>query len=383
MRDMADSQHSSGLVPNIAPEYVKFPGTFQAAAEWGSAVILVPWQQYQFTGDISLLREYYKEMQRYVDYLGSKAEDHIVSEGLGDWYDLGPADRPGHAQLTLPPVTATAFYYIDAKLMSQIAALIGKQEDSQRYEDLAQQIRSAWITKFHNDDGTYASNSQCANALALEMGLAKPEDRSEVLAALVQDIKNNGNATTAGDVGHRFVLLALANNGYSDLIYKMINQDERPGYGYQLKKGATSLTEAWDANHRASHNHFMLGHITEWLYGHLLGIKPDPEQPGFKNVIISPTPVGDLKWAEGSYESVHGPIKVRWERNDSQFTLDMSIPAGSTATLYLPVAGDAEITEGDSQLGSIQGIREVARQDGKTVIQVGSGSYSFVAKSGK
>ena len=133
MRDMADSQTEDGLIPNIAPEFTKFDGTFRAAAEWGCALILVPWQQYQFTGDTSLMREYYGEMQKYMEYLASKANGHIIDEGLGDWYDLGPADRPGFAQLTPPPITATAFYYYDAHIMSQIAGLLGKDEDAAKY----------------------------------------------------------------------------------------------------------------------------------------------------------------------------------------------------------------------------------------------------------
>ena len=377
MRDMADSQLSNGLVPNIAPEYVEFPGTFRAAAEWGSAVILVPWQQYQFTGDTQLFETYYETMQRYLGYLKSQATDHIVSEGLGDWYDLGPAERPGHAQLTPPPITATAFYYRDAQLMSKIAHLLGKHEDAEKYSNLAKEVRQAWITLFRNEDGTYATDSQCTNAIGLEMELVKSEDRSAVLESLVRDLRENGNATTAGDVGHRYVLLALAGNGHSDLIYRMINQDERPGYGYQLKKGATSLTEAWDANHMASHNHFMLGHITEWFYKSLLGIRPDPERPGFKNVIIAPTPVGEMSWAEGSYESLHGPIKVRWERGDGQFMLSLEIPANTTARVHLPASREAKLLESGKPVEDQPGIGSLNRESGHAILEVASGNYNF------
>ena len=143
---------------------------------------------------------------------------------------------------------------------------------------------------------------------------------------------------TAGDVGFRYLLQALAEGGESQVIYDMINQDEKPGYGYQLKKGATSLTEAWDANHNSSHNHFMLGHITEWFYKDLVGIDSDPEAPGFENVVIKPTPVGDLTWAEASYDSLRGEIRCRWERDGSKFTLQLTIPANSTATVYLPAS---------------------------------------------
>jgi hypothetical protein len=381
MRDMADSQTGDGLVPNIAPEYTVFPGTFRAAAEWGCAFIVVPWQQYQYTGDMSLMREYYGQMQKYMEYLAKRAEDHILDEGLGDWYDLGPADRPGFAQLTPPPVTATAFYFYDAHLMSKIAKLLGKDDDSRKYTRLADDIRSAWLAKFRNaDTGTYATNSQCSNAIALVMELAEPEDREKALAALVDDVHQRGNAMSAGDVGFRYLLQALAQGGQSDVIYDMINQDERPGYGYQLKKGATSLTEAWDANHHASHNHFMLGHITEWFYKDLIGIDGDPAGPGFKKIIIRPTPVGDLEWAEATYKSVRGPISVRWDRDAGRFKLRFTIPANTLATVYLPAADDARVTESGSDAAKSTGVRFLRRESGRSVYAVESGSYSFESR---
>jgi hypothetical protein len=381
MRDMADSQTDAGLIPNIAPEYTVFPGTFRAAAEWGCAFIFVPWQQYQFTGDGSLMRDYYDDMRKYMDYLASRASDHIIDEGLGDWYDLGPADRPGVAQLTPPPVTATAFYYYDARLMSQIATLLDKQDDAQTYAKLADDIRAAWLREFrHADSGTYATNSQCSNALALVMELAEPEDRDAALAALVKDVRDRGNAMTAGDVGFRYLLQALAQGGRSDVIYDMINQDERPGYGYQLKRGATSLTEAWDANHHASHNHFMLGHIVEWFYKDLVGIDSDPAGPGFKRIVIRPNPVGDLTWAEATYHSIRGPIHCRWDRDDGRFTLAVTIPANTTATVYLPAGDNVEsdaVTESGVPAAESPGVKFVGRDGERLVYAIESGSYTF------
>lgn len=381
MQDMADSQLDNGLVPNIAPEYVEFPGTFRAAAEWGSAVILVPWQQYLFTGDATLLERHYETMQQYLDYLTSIAEEGIVSEGLGDWYDMGPADRPGFAQLTPPPVTATAFYFRDAELMAQIAALLERDEDAARYAQLAESIKEAWRREFVAATGVYATGSQCSNALALVMGLARPQDRERVLAELIRDLADNNYAPTAGDVGHRFLLLALARGGRSDLIYRMINQDERPGYGYQLAQGATALTEAWDANHHSSHNHFMLGHVTEWFYGYMLGIRPDPTAPGFKRVLIEPTPCGDLAWAEGSYEGPHGPIAVRWEREGGEFRLNVTVPANSTALVTLPTDDADSIREGGQPLADARGVRLASdAADGKATLAVDSGEYRLTCK---
>lgn len=376
MRDMADSQLEDGLVPNIAPEYVEFPGTFRAASEWGSAVILTPWQHYQATGDRRLLMDYYEAMQRYVDYLGTKATDGIVAEGLGDWYDLGPADRPGHAQLTPPPVTATAFYFLSTKTMAKIADVLGKQEDARKYQELSADIRAAWRQKYRNANGTYATSSQCANAIALVMGLAEERDRAATLAALVKDVRDRGYAMTAGDVGFRYLLQALSQEGHSEVIYRMINQSERPGYGYQLARGATSLTEAWDANHRASHNHFMLGHITEWFYKDLVGIACDPAGPGYQKILIRPNPVGDLQWAEATHHSARGPIHVRWERQDRGLKLSVSIPANTSATIQVPTQ------EGQEVIMAVGGenVAEGAAETGRTVYAIQSGQYEFVVQ---
>lgn len=377
MQDMVDSQLDNGLVPNIAPEYVEFPGTFRAAAEWGAAVILVPWQHYQATGDRQLLSQYYEPMQLYLSYLTSIAENGIVSEGLGDWYDLGPAERPGHAQLTPPPVTATAFYFRSAEVLAQIAEALGKEEDAATYRELASQIRAAWQREFRNDDGTYASGSQCSNAIALVMGLAKPEDRQTALEALVEDVRSRGNAMTAGDIGFRYLLQALAGGGHSDVVYEMINQSDRPGYGYQIAHGATSLTEAWDANHRASHNHFMLGHITEWFYEDLVGISTNPAKPGYEDIFIRPNPVRNLEWAEATHHCIRGPIRVRWDRVEKGLTLEVEIPANSTATVFVPAESGQQVRESDGDAASSDGVEFLRDEPGRRVYAVQSGKYTF------
>ena len=157
MNDMADSQLDNGLVPDIAPEYVVFEGGFRDSPEWGSAFVFVPWQQYQWTGDLELLRRHYDDMKRYVAYLGSRADNHIVSHGLGDWYDIGPRP-PGPAQLTPVALTATAFYYYDTYILAKMAALLDKTEDAGKYEALAAQIRKAFNQKFFNPEtGQYAT----------------------------------------------------------------------------------------------------------------------------------------------------------------------------------------------------------------------------------
>lgn len=379
MTDMADSQLANGLVPDIAPEYTVFSGGFRDSPEWGSAYVIVPWQQYEWTGDTELLRRHYEGMKRYVAYLGSKSKDHIVSHGLGDWYDIGPKP-PGYAQLTPMALTATAFYYYDAWIIAQTAELLGFKEDATKYAELASQIRGAFNKAFFKADlGQFATGSQCANAIPLVMNLAEPSSRKNAIDAIVQDVRQRGNAVTAGDVGYRYLLRALADGGRSDVIFDMNNQSEKPGYGYQLKKGATSLTEAWDAGRGSSQNHFMLGHIIEWLYHDLAGIGCDPAGPGFKKILIKPQPVGDVTWARASYNSVRGKITSEWKKADGRFTLDVTIPPNTTATVHVPAATAERVREGSKFVSQVEGVRVVASSNGIVTLLVPSGQYAFSA----
>lgn len=378
MRDMADAQLDNGLVPNIAPEYTQFKGTFRAAAEWGSAFVLVPWQQYQFTGDLDLLQGHYENMKRYFAYLESRAENGIVSEGLGDWYDLD-INKRGRAGLTPAPITATAFYYHDARILAEAAALLGRTDEAGDFAARAERIARRYNEVFFKPaEPTYATGSQCALALPLVMELAPESYRNALLNALVRDVGERGYAS-AGDVGFRYLLRALADGGRSDVVYNLINQDEKPGYGYQLKMGATALTEAWDANRGASHNHFMLGQVIEWFYHDLAGIRPDPDPTGagFKRIVIQPSPVGDLEWVAASYESIHGPIAVRWDRCEDAFELTVSIPANTTATVIVPAREEAQVTESGKSAENCPGVRVLRRERDRVVFEIDSGSYVF------
>jgi alpha-L-rhamnosidase len=377
MNDMADAQTDTGLIPNIAPEYTEFKGAFRSSPEWGSAFLIVPWQQYQFNGDLDLFRTHYADMKRYFAYLENSASNHIVHLSLGDWFDLGPK-KSGASQNTPPPVTATAFYYHDAWILSQAAALLGKPDEAETYAAKAETIRRAFNEKFFDaTKGSYATGSQAANSLPLVFGIVEPAHSNAVLASLVKDVESHDAQMTAGDIGFRFLLQALAQGDRSDLVYRMINQDEKPGYGYMLKKGETSLTEAWDANLTTSHNHFMLGHITEWFYKDLVGIDCDPAGPGFKQIIIKPNPVGDLKWAKASYDSVRGKTSTEWRRDAGKFTLNVTIPANTTATVFLPAKSAETVTEGGKTLAETAGVKFLRQENDRAVLAIESGEFNF------
>lgn len=380
MNDMADAQLPDGLVPNIAPEYTVFEGPFRAAAEWGSAFIQVPWQQYLFYADTDLLERYYDRMQRYFAWLESRAENGLLAQGLGDWCDWGP-QRLNRAELTPPLVTATAFYYLNARTLSRIAQVLGREADVQSYASKAETIRiAAREALWDPDRGVFATGSQAAHALALVLDLVRPEDRPTILAALLRDLATRGYSMTAGDVGFRFLVQALTLAGYAEVVYRMINRTDPPGYGYQIAQGATALTEFWDARRTGSHNHFMLGHILEWFYKDLCGIDVDPAGPGFKKILLRPDPVGDLQWARATYNSIRGPITSQWHRAHGRFRLQVTLPPNTTATLYLPATEGSPVTESGQPVEQSKGVTFLGREGDRAVLALLSGSYEFESR---
>ncbi len=375
MADMRASQTAEGMIPDIAPEYVEFEGGFRDTPEWGSAFIISPWYVYQWYGDSRLVEKYYPAMQEYLRYLQSQAKDNIVAYGLGDWFDIGPGS-PGFSQLTSNGVTATAIYYYDACLMGKMAALLGRDDDEARYAALAAQIKESFNAAFWDPETkTYDRNSQTANAIALFMGLTTPENHNQVFENLVADIRGRGNALTAGDVGYRYVLRALEENGASDIIYDMNSKYDTPGYGWQLAHGATALTESWQAYGFVSNNHFMLGHLMEWLFSGLGGIRQSEESVAFRYVVIKPSLVGDVHFARTSYESPYGTVVSDWKDTPDTYTIRVEVPANSFATVYLPASDAERVTESGMELKG--NFAYEADAEGGLKVEVGSGIYRF------
>ena len=372
MHDMAEAQTPEGLIPNIAPEYTVFKGNYRAATEWGASFILVPWQQYLFTGDDSLLREHYPAMKRYFAYLESRAAGGVIQEGLGDWYDV-TLEKPGRANLTPGPFTATAHYQQNAEVLAKVAALLGHADDAKTYRTRAAEIRDEFNREFYKPDAPelYGTGSQASLTLPLALGLAAPADRDRVLTALLREIETRGHFST-GAIGTRYLFRTLADAGRSDLIYRTITNPDIPGYARQLAVGATSLAESWGAWTGASQNHFFLGFVTEWFYRDLAGIAPDETAPGFKHTIIRPHPVPGLDWVEAEHESAHGRVAVRWEQRDGRFRLTATVPANTTATVYLPAREGAAV-----KIAEPGGVTSRGREGDRAVYAVGSGRFEF------
>ena len=375
--DMIEAQLDNGLVPDIAPEFVPFAGGFRDSPEWGSAAVILPWDMYGWYGDIDAVRKAYPMMKKYVAYLKGAASKDILSHGLGDWYDLGPKS-PGEAQLTPKSLTATSIYFYNNKLMTEMAALIGNKSDALYYKNMAEEIRNAFNNKFFNETTkVYSTGSQTSYSMPLFFGIVDEKYKNEVTANLVKSIKDNNNALTAGDVGYRYLIRALEESGNSELIYDMNSKTDVPGYGYQISKGATSLTESWAALKYVSNNHMMLGHLMEWFYSGLGGIRQTESSVGYQEIIIAPEPVGNVTWAETSYNSVHGEIKCSWKIIESELTIKVTVPSGCRATIIIPCEKPEKITVGKNPLQSSENIKNIKVSSRKTKFDILSGSYEF------
>jgi hypothetical protein len=336
MRDIADAQLDNGLIPDIAPEYTVFKDGFRDSPEWGSAGVIIPWMYYEWYGDDSLIKEYYPVMKRYTDYLGTQANGFILTHGLGDWYDYGQKPA-GVSQNTPAGITATGHYYMCADYTARAAALLGKKEEQNQYSGLAENIAAAFNkTFFDSASCRYGNGSQCSYAMPLFLDIVPKEYKKAVLDNLVAAIKANDWKLTTGDVGNRYLYQTLAMNGLDEVMYRMHNRMDVPGYGFQLSLGTTTLTEQWDPRKGHSWNHFMMGQIEEWFWKSLAGIRPDIANPGFLHFFIEPQPVGDLKWVKASYESTHGTIVSDWGIENGKFTISVQVPVNTTASLKLP-----------------------------------------------
>ena len=331
IHDITDTQKADGMVPTTAPQYISFGNLFDDSPEWGSTLVILPFMYYDQYGDSTLITDNYEPMRRYVDYLTTRADNGIVSHGLGDWYDYGPW-RAGFSKNTPVPLVATAHYIFDLQLLVRAARMTGRTADAEKYSVMLDKTVVSFNREFFKPDScTYGTGSQTSNALPLYLCLTG-SNKQGVLASLVNDIKEHGNRLTTGDVGNRYLFQTLAQNGLNELLYTMLNHYETPGYGFQLRHGATTLTEQWDPNQGSSLNHFMMGQIDEWLFKTLAGIQNQPGTHGLRHLLIQPTLVGDLQYVKASTHSLYGKISVDCTRT----SLTVEIPVGSDATVVLP-----------------------------------------------
>lgn len=357
--DLRDTQLPDGHIPTNCPNYlVGIPphGYWNEAPEWGISGVLVPWHLYEWYGDKEVLKSSFESMKKYVDYLSSQAKDGIITSNLGDWYDYGHGKGDGPSQWTPNELSATAIWALGAKTVAQAATVLGDNADASRFQKLFDQIRIDFQRHFYDASTKMLSNKgscQAGHSAALCIGLVPEADRPAVLQAIVDDLAKREYQQTVGEVLQVFLIRALADGGRSDILHRVYSRQNRGSYGYMVNQGFTSLPESWDARPGTgnSMNHFMLGHLMEWHYAYLAGIRQQPGSVGWKSVLIAPTP-GTLENCDASFKSPAGIIAVHWKQVKGKFTMNVIIPKGVAATAILPDGEQRALTSGVNTLRS-------------------------------
>jgi alpha-L-rhamnosidase len=367
VRRIAEAQLDDGMVPTTAPEYPIFNGAFRDEPNWGNSIILLPLYLYQSYGETALLEDFYPNMVAWVNYLTSKAKNNIVNYGLGDWFAIDRSTPVG--------VTGTYGYWMSANGLAIVAAALNKTTDAQKYSDLALNIASAFHKTYFNATAhTYATGSQAADVFALEMDAVPATEKTYVVEHLINDIRHRNNHTSVGEVALPTWFRVLSSYNRDDVVYDFLSRVDSPSYGYAIIHGATSLTEDWDGpapsrgQQLDSQNHFMLGAVDEWLMRSLAGIQQASNSIDYRVLNIKPAIVGNIRYVETAYRTSRGWIDCRWYRAGTIFTLEVKIPYGTVANVYVP---------GTNTTSDYGRLIHVKTTTAKTVFKIESGSYTF------
>jgi alpha-L-rhamnosidase len=389
LKDLAADQLENGGVPYVIPNVL---GTGTSAA-WGDVAVIMPWTIYLSYGDKRILEEQYSSMARWVEYERKRAGDDYIWDGdfhFGDWlaFATNRSDYPGAT--TGKDFIATAFFAHSTDLLRRAAQVLGKQEDATRYGQLLANITSAFRREFVTETGRVGENTQTAYALALEFDLLPDELRPVAAQRLAREVRDRKHLTT-GFVGTPYLCHVLSRFGFLDEAYMLLNREDYPSWLYPVRQGATTIWERWDGQKpdgtfqdkgMNSFNHYAYGAVGDWMYRVIAGIEIDPAAPGYKHILIQPKPGGGFSSVRASHQTMYGKVSSTWALKDGKFELAVEVPANTHATVRLPKAQLADVTESGQALTNGNGITG-ARQDGESVVvEIGSGQYRFAIRKG-
>ncbi len=351
--------------------------------DWGAAFIQLTWNMYLYYGDSSIINEHYEGMSYFMDYLQKIAKDFIIYRGIGSLFSPGRL-RPFE---TPKEFTTTVLFYYCADAMSKMAKITGKEAETIKYDSIAIQIKSSFNNKFF-DQITKSYGGQEKNTLALAFSLAPVNEESAVAENLYKYIveKNNGHVST-GVFGSRYIYETMGKYGYGNTVIEMLNSKSFPSYGFLFSRGATTFWENWgeinfeDFNQpgdERSKSHPFQGGFDAWFYNGIAGINPDWENPGFKHIILKPQIISNLDSAEANYNSIHGWIKSKWHNGTNDFRWSVSIPANTSATLYIPAKSKEAITGSNFQVSDLDGVKFLGKENGYIIFEIESGEYVFL-----
>jgi alpha-L-rhamnosidase len=290
------------------------------------------------------------------------------------WFNLGEWVTPGN----LPPdeMVHTFYFWRCADITAQTAKALGNASDAEKYSVLAEQTRKAFWKRFYDEkNGTYGKSG--GNIFALKMGI--PADQySRVIYALKEDIKANNVHLDTGIFGTQFFFEVLSEIGMQNLAYDIMNQTSEPGYGHWLELGSTTTREQW--SEEGSHNHPMFGGGLVWYYRKLAGMNTYTEKPGYRHIIFRPQPVNDLTFVKYFNQTTYGEAGIHWQNQEKQFAMQVTVPVGCSATVYVPIRDRKKITESGREISGSYDIDFQRENSSYRVVEVESGNYQFVSE---
>jgi len=382
LKDWRGRQKSNGDMPHVAP--LRRGG---GGPGWGGLLSAITWRHYLYYSDKRVLDENYNAIRRYVDYLESICKQGVMQKFGGKWDFIGDWVPPRRGMDTsrwpskeCAELFNNCYRINQIDLLTKMADVLGKTGDAEKYRKLLVEIRPKVHAAFYDaEKKQYVIDEQSYYVMPLMTGVTPEALRPMMLKKLEKNIleKNSGHLDT-GMLGTYFMMEYLREIGRSDLVFTMFNQATYPGWGHMLAEGATTFWEQW--NGHASRIHSCFTSPDNWLYQGPAGIQADPVAPGFKNVIIKPAIVGDLTWVKAHHDSPYGRIVSNWKLEGNKLSMDVTIPANSTATLYMPAASVADIMENGKNITKAPGVTFLRMESGRAVLTVASGHFAFVSK---
>lgn len=354
LKDLAVDQLADGKVPDVIPDVRNGRG---GSTAWSDAALIVPWTMYLTYGDKRILEEQYASMKGWMEYMTGRAGDNYLwtNDGhYGDWLAFASNRSDYTGATTEKDLIATAYYKYSSGLLAEIAEILGKDADAEKYATLSDNIKKAFIQEFVTPAGRLVSNTQTAYSLAIAFNLLPKDLVPSAAKYLADDVRKMGHLTT-GFVGTPLLCKTLSNQGYEDLAFMLLNRKEYPSWLYPVTQGATTIWERWDGQKpdgtfqnpgMNSFNHYAYGAIGEWLYTYVAGIKIDEQNPGYKHFFLNPHPGGGLTNASAEFNSMYGKIKSAWKIKAGNFVYDVEVPANTTATVILPNSERKELGSG-------------------------------------
>lgn len=385
--DIEEAQKPDGSIPDVAPAYWNY---YSDNMTWPGTYLLVADMLYHQYDDVRPIAKHYDSMKKWLTYMSSKyLKDNIMTKDkYGDW--CVPPESPEliHSKDTLRTtdgqLIATAYYFRLLGLMQKFAGLTNKPQDAKEFAATAEQIKTAFNQKyFDSKTSQYSNNSVTSNLLPLYFGMVPDNARKAVFKNIETKIlgPNKGHIST-GVIGTQWLMRGLTDNGRSDIAWKIATNTSYPSWGYMVNRGATTFWELWNGDtanpQMNSQNHVMLlGDLLVWFYENIAGIKSDDQHPAFEKLVMKPEQLKELNEVKSSYHSLHGLIKSNWKREDITFTWNLTIPANTTATVYIPANAARDVVESGKKITIAEGVKFLRMEGGSAVFEVGSGSYLF------